>query len=119
MSTKKNKKAVNEVILHGEAMLFRISQMPEGVKEITPSNRSYHVIADSETTGNHHVVDKEEGVFFFVKDNVTYMQNETPTRVRCLHENRHSTIELQPGTWEFGIQQEYDHISQEMQKVRD
>jgi hypothetical protein len=116
---KKSQKTINEVILHGEAMLFRISELPAKASKISPSNRTYHIIADSETTGNHHVVDSEEGVFFFEKDGVTYMQNETPTRVRCLHENRHSTIDLQPGTWEFGIQQEYDHISQEMQKVRD
>jgi hypothetical protein len=115
----KNKNKPTEVILHGEAMLFKIQNLPDNTEQIKASNRSYHIIADSETTGNHHVVDAEEGVFFFKKGDVTYMQNTTPTRVRCLHENRNSTIDLPPGTWEFGTQQEFDHISQELHKVRD
>lgn len=114
---KKQKK--NTVILHGEAMIFPAAKLPEGCVEIDPSHRSYHIIADSETTGNHHVVDAEEGVFFFQNKDGVYMQNSAPTRVRCLHENRHSTIEIPPGTWEFGAQQEYDHLAEEMRKVRD
>lgn len=113
----KNKKLT--VILHGEAMIFPACNLPEGCEQINPSNRTYHIIADSETTGNHHVVDAEEGVFFFKKGEQVFMQNSTPTRVRCLHQNRHSTIEIPPGCWEFGAQQEYDHISQELQRVRD
>ena len=116
---KKQNKQKNIVILHGEAMIVPAPALPEGAVKIEPSNNSYQVIADSETTGNHHVVDSGEGVFFFQKGDSLFMQNSEPTRVRCLHENRHSTIEIPPGTWEFGSQQEYDHLEQEMRKVRD
>ena len=119
MKNQKKQTAKNNiVILHGEAMIVP-SILPEGLAKIDPSNQNYMVIADSETTGNHHVVDAGEGVFFYQKGENIYMENTAPTRVRCLHENRHSTIEIPPGCWEFGTQQEYDHLEQEMRKVRD
>lgn len=109
----------NQVILHGEAMIFK-SKLPETAKKIVTTNESYHIIADSETTGNHHVVDVDEGVEFYMDENGTmYMVNEVETSVRCLMENRHSTVPLETGTWEFGVQQEYDHFAQHLQKVRD
>jgi len=47
------------------------------------------------------------------------MRNEKPTQVRCVQANRHTEIPLAPGTWEFGIQQEYDHFAQHLRQVRD
>jgi hypothetical protein len=117
MSTKNNKAV--DVILHGEAMIFT-STLPKSVKRIEPSNKSYHIIADSETTGNHHVVDAVEGVEFYMNDDGTmYMVAENETQVRCVHADRHDTIKIAPGTYEFGTQQEYDHMAQHLQKVRD
>ena len=108
-----------ELVLHGEAMIFK-SVLPEGVKQIQPSNDSYHIIADSETTGNHHVVDACDGVSFFQDaGGVTYMENTKPTKVRCVHTDRHDPVELEPGVWEFGIQLEYDHFAQNLAKVKD
>jgi hypothetical protein len=115
----KQTKQNNNVILHGEAMIFG-STLPDDVTEITPSDKGYHIIADSETTGNHHVVDAVPGVRFFKnKAGTTYMQNEKKTAVRCVLKDRHSPITIAPGTWEFGIQQEYDHFAQNLQAVRD
>jgi hypothetical protein len=113
----KNKQ--QQCILHGEAMIFG-SILPEDVTEITPSNKEYHIIADSETTGNHHVIDAVPGVRFFKsKKGTTYMQNDKKTAVRCVLKDRHSAITIAPGTWEFGIQQEYDHFAQNLRAVRD
>jgi hypothetical protein len=107
------------VILHGEAMIFQ-SQLPSNAKKIESSNKQYHVIADSEVTGNHHVVDCVEDTEFFMDENGTmYMKNSKPTQVRCLIKDRHTAIPLEAGTWEFGIQQEYNHIAQHARNARD
>ena len=115
----KSKKSPTPLKLHGEAMIFR-SKLPKSAKPIKPSNPGYHIIADSETTGNHHVVDVEDGVQFYMdEDGTMFMVNEKETQVRCVHADRHDTKPLEPGCWEFGVQQEYDHLAQHLQKVRD
>jgi hypothetical protein len=109
------------VILHGEAMVFP-SKLPEGLKQIKPSNHEtgFHIVADSETTGNHHVVDTFDGVDLYEDEKGTlFMQNTRPTQLRCVIDERHSSQTLEAGTWEFGIQQEYDPIAQMLTKVRD
>lgn len=106
------------VILHGEAMLFP-SELPADAVEIKPSNPQYHIIADSETTGNHHVIDMEPGVSIFKQGDRTFIKNEKKTRVRCVHPNRHDAIELDPGVFECDYQQEYDHFAQNLRNVRD
>ena len=109
----------NKVILHGEAMIFR-SELPKGAVKIKPSNKNFHIIADSETTGNHHVIDCKQGVNFYQnEDGTIFMVNEEPTQVRCLVKERHSPIKLDEGVWEFGIQKEYDHFEQNLRNVRD
>jgi hypothetical protein len=107
-----------EVILHGEAMIFQ-SEIPADAVEIQASNNQYHIIADSETTGNHHVIDAKAGVKFFKKGNTMYMKNTKPTQVRCVIANRHDAITIEAGTYEFGIQLEWDHFAQNLRNVRD
>jgi hypothetical protein len=118
----KNKKSIKSipVILHGEAMIFPAANLPANAKKIKTTQAHFHIIADSETTGNHHVVDVEDGVEFFMDaDGHMFMTNESETQVRCVMENRHGTIPIPPGTWEFGMQQEYDHFAQHLRNVRD
>lgn len=118
---KKTTKTHNAIplVLHGEAMCFK-SKLPSSAKKIKPSNDSFHIIAPSETTGNHHVVDFHEGVEFFMDaDGTMFMVNEKETNIRCVLEHRHGTIPLEPGCWEFGTQQEYDYLNKHLQKVRD
>ena len=106
------------VILHGEAMLFP-SELPADAYELPPTCSDMHIIADSETTGNHHVVDMVEGTKVFRSGDRTFIRNSKPTKVRCVHANRHDAITMAPGVWEVGIQQEYDHFAQNMRAVRD
>ena len=115
---KQNKKV--GVVVHGEAFMFH-SKLPDDAVEISPSNINYHIIADSETTGNHHVVDWNEDVTFYesVKTKIRYMVNKKPTNVRCVDTKRHSPIKLGSNTWEFGVQKEYDHFTKNLQKVQD
>lgn len=108
----------NWCILHGEAMVFP-ADIPADAVEINPTNAQFHIIADSETTGNHHVIDCKPGVRFFKKGNTMYMKNSEPTQVRCVLEKRHDAIAINPGSYEFGIQMEYDHFSANLRNVRD
>lgn len=109
----------NEVILHGEVYLTPVIKIPVNSKKIKSSNKSYHIVADSETSGNHHVVDIQKDTQFFEDNGKIYLNSPTPTKIRCLHKNRHDTIEIPAGTYEFGTQQEYDPFLARMQNVRD
>jgi hypothetical protein len=106
-----------QTFLHGEAMITQ-TDLPSGVSPVKLTE-PYLIIAASEQVGNHHVVDRAEGVEFYELDGVRYMKNDNPARVRCLHEGRHDTIEVPPGTWEFGAQKEYDYLSEELRNVAD
>jgi hypothetical protein len=105
------------VVLHGEAMITE-SKLPSGAESLEVKG-DHLIIADSETTGNHHIVENAEGCEFFVSDGIRYMKNSGPTNVKCVHDNRHDTLEIPPGTWEFGAQREYDYFEQSHQTVRD
>lgn len=120
MKTRKTMKINdNEVILHGECMVF-LSKLPTNAKKMN-INDNYVIIAPSETTGNHHTVDVMPGVEFFQSETGTlYMQNSVDTAIRCVIDSRHSEIVLPAGnTYEFGSQFEYDPFAARLQKVRD
>ena len=108
---------INDTILHGEAMITQIKSLPKNAKQVHVDGDL--IIADSETTGNHHVVEQPEGVEFYELDGIRYMKNSSPTNVKCVMEDRHSTVEIPAGTWEFGIQQEYDYFEDSHRAVRD
>ena len=116
--TRKSKQL--ECYLHGEALIIKGVKLPKDVVPVQPSHQKYHVIADSETTGNHHVVDCNEGVSWFKSSAGTlFAEVEKETQVRCLHADRHDAITLSPGTYEFGSQQEFDHAEQHSRNVKD
>ena len=77
-------------------------------------------IANSEVTGNHHVIDRPSNtVQFFTKDKKRYMRNSEPTNVRCVIADRHTAIPIPAGDWEIGVQQEFDYISMAKRNVQD
>ncbi len=104
--------------LHGESQLNKIEELPAGVKEVK-TNGEYHIIAESEISGNHHVIDLNEDVKFYEKDGIFYMKNDTETQVRCIVKERHDAITLEPGVWEIDFQQEYDYLKKEIRRVSD
>lgn len=109
----------NDVILHGECMVTLAEKIPSSAKKLNV-NGPYVIVAPSETTGNNHVVDVMDGVDFFQDEKGTlYMQNTVETNIRCVMQDRHDNIKLSPGTYEFGIQQEYDPFEARLRKVRD
>jgi len=106
-----------DVVLHGECMCFA-SEIPAAATPLVVDG-PYLIVADSETTGNHHVVDRKKGVEFLEHEGRRFMRNTVPTKIRCLHPQRHDEITLEPGQWEFGTQQEYDPFAENMRNVRD
>ena len=108
----------NEVILHGECMVFP-SKIPATAKRKSAKPNSFVIVADSETTGNHHVVDVVEGVDLFEDNGTLFMKSSVDTQIRCVHTDRHDAITLPAGTYEFGTQKEYDPFTARLKKVRD
>ena len=106
-------------VVHGEVNFYRTNgSIPKLAKKIKPTNGSY-IVADSETTGNHHCVKDNTDVELFEKDGILYMVNKQPTEVFCIDKSRHDTIEIPSGTWEIHPSQEYDYLSEEIRAVRD
>jgi hypothetical protein len=114
---KKKLKVQPEVILHGECMVFA-AEIPMAAQTMKVSS-DYLIVADSETTGNHHVIDRAKGVEFLEHEGRRFLRNSEPTQIRCLHADRHDAIVIEPGTYEFGTQQEYDPFAQNLRNVRD
>ena len=108
---------MNDVILHGEVMI-KTSVIPANAQPLSVEG-PYLIVGESEVSGNHHVVDCPEGVQFYVSDGVRYMKNTVPTQIRCLLRNRHDEITLNPGSYQFGTQKEYDYFEQSHRQVRD
>lgn len=104
---------------HGELGIFETNkEIPEGAKKIKPKNSRY-IVADSETTGNHHCVKEAQGVELYEKDGVMYLKNEVPAEVYCVIEERHDTLTLPPGKWEIEPAKEYDYLNEEVRNVAD
>lgn len=106
-----------EVILHGECMVFA-AEIPADATALKVDG-PFLIVADSETTGNHHVIDRGPGVEFLEHEGRRFLRNSQPTKIRCVHENRHDAVVLEPGTYEFGTQQEYDPFTENMRNVQD
>lgn len=115
-TTKTNKP---NAVFHGECFIFE-SKLPKDVVEEQHTTPSV-IIAESEVTGNHHVIDRKPGVKFFksADGKSRFMQNDEPTQVRCVIAERHTAIDLAPGVWEFGIAEEYDYKAESKRKVAD
>ena len=108
-------KQKTKAILHGECIIFE-SKIPEDAV-LEKQDSSFVIIANSEVTGNHHVIDRPSTVQFFMKDKKRYMRNSKPTTVRCVIAERHTAIPIPAGDWEIGIQQEFDYIAQVKRNV--
>lgn len=109
---------MKKIYNHGELCIFSNGTLPEGVKRIKPLGNGYKV-ADSETTGNHHMIEAKEGVELYEKDGVMYLKNDVPTDVYCVIKERHDNITLEPGVYEITPSQEYDYLTMEKRNVAD
>lgn len=110
----------NECILHGECIVSPSEIPSDAQPKLSTPGASYMIVADSEVTGNHHVVDLFEGVQFFeTAERKLFMKNSVPTQIRCVKADRHTAIDLAPGSYEFSYQQEYDYFTEALRNVRD
>ncbi len=104
-------------VFHGEVMVKPITQLPKGAKK--KKVNGYQIIADSEVTGNHHVVDVADGVEFYEKDGKLYLEVEKEATVRCLVKERHDAVKIDKGVYEIDFQQEYDYLADNARRVAD
>lgn len=103
---------------HGECVIRKTDKIPYGAKKVSPVNGSYK-IADSEVTGNYHLLEAHEGVEVYEKDGVLYAKASSETKAYCVDESRHDTITLEPSIWEIEPAKEYDYLTQEKRNVKD
>lgn len=111
-------------ISHGEVNLFEVDGIPKTAKLIKPSKSQLvgkgFKIADSETTGNHHLVELAPGVEIYEDtDGTIYIRNTNPTQVSCVDVKRHDTVELPASTWKRKPSKEVDHLRQLKRNVAD
>ena len=80
------------------------------------------ILADSETTGNHHMLQVIPGVHVYRNDKLDkfFVKTEVDTKVYCKLENRHTPMSLKTGyTYEITKAKEWDHLSRERRNVKD
>ena len=110
---------MTKVINHGELCVFKSEkEIPIGAKKIKASKVGY-IVAPSETSGNHHVVEAKDGVELYEKDGVMYLKAEVPTDIFCVMKERHDNITLEPGVYEIEPAKEFDYLSGEKRNVAD
>lgn len=114
---------MEKIWLHGEVLIKKVKGgIPEGAKKVVAISGVYK-IADSETTGNHHLLEEISGVDLYEKDGVFYLKTLEAPVVRCVDEARHDTITLEPcedgEVFTFDRQLEVDHLTDEVRKVAD
>ena len=110
-------KEVQLAASHGECQIIAC-QIPAAAKRFEVGSKKLK-LADSETTGNHHLLDATEGCEFYELDGVRYMRNPEPATVRCVLPDRHDSVSIPAGEWQFGIAQEYDYLAQAARNVAD
>lgn len=103
---------------HGEVCLRQINELPQGLVSLKPKSKRY-IIADSETTGNHHCIEEKQGVELYEKDGVLYLKNDVPCKMFCVDASRHDTEVLPAGIWEINRAKEYDYLTEMVRSVAD
>jgi len=105
---------------HGEVIIQKVDSLPERIKKVRLFMDGCYRLADSETSGNYHLLEAKEGVELFEDSSgVLWLKNDVPTDVYCAVKERHDSITLDPGIWEIDCAQEYDHLADMTRKVAD
>ena len=73
------------------------------------------VIAEGEHTGHAHAIAESEAIVYH-KDGKRYVLTEKGFTIT--HEE-HGSVTVEPGIYEVGIVQEYDHFTEEAKNVQD
>lgn len=111
---------MRKTFTHGEVLLIKADVMPKDLKKVKLFNKKYYKLADSETTGNHHLLESKEGVELFeYTSGVLWLKNDVPVDVFCAIKERHDNITLEPGIWEIDRAVEHDYLTGMTRKVAD
>lgn len=109
-----------KTVFHGEVCITKASHLPNDLKEVKKFNKKSYKLADSEQTGNHHLLEAKEGIELFEDSNGTlWLKNDVPCDVFCAIKERHDNITLEPGVWEINRANEYDYLTDMTKKVSD
>lgn len=104
---------------HGELCIFESNEsIPVDAKKMKASKIGY-IVANSETTGNHHVVEEKEGIEIYEKNGVMYLKADVEVDVFCVIKERHDKITLEPGTYKMKPAKEYDYYTLQKRNVAD
>jgi hypothetical protein len=108
---------MNKVYFQGEVTIFSGAKIPKGAKKV--ESKDNYILANSETTGNHHVLVCQDGVDVYEKDGTLYVHVENEAHVECVMKDRHDTQVLPAGDYEIGRAFEYDHLAKTRRVVAD
>lgn len=109
---------IEKLYLHGEVLIKEFEgEIPSDAKLVEPKDGSYK-LADSETTGNHHLLVAEPGMKVYEKEGRFFISFSKEGTVKCVDTKRHDTIKI-PGRSTSGFQKEYDYVTEEVRNVRD
>lgn len=105
-------KTFDKCSAQGDAYIRRVEKLPEGVKQVEPTNGKY--IAAHSETGHNHVISAHPGVKFYDTDNpmLSYLEviEATDAAETVLEHMRsydtHESIKFSPGIYEVRRQRE-------------
>lgn len=98
----------------GDVLLKRVQINLIGTEIEAPKN-GLLIVADGEHTGHKHAISSTEAIIK-IKNGKRYILTENGFTIT--HEE-HKPITVQPGIYEIGIVQEYDHFAEEARNVQD
>lgn len=98
----------------GDILLIKVDEVPSNAKAIARTKYGI-VLAKGEATGHTHVITDVDCEAYTLAD-AFFIKCGKPTML--VHEE-HSTITLDPGTWQVSHVREYDHFAEEARVVVD
>jgi len=111
------------VKLHGEVAFVEVDQLPAGAtkaQDLKKVSDGRVIVGESETTGNHHVIEATPSkIEFYELNGQMYMRVKEDVKVGCVHKDRHDDMIINPGIYKHKIQKEYDYFKQEKINVQD
>ena len=100
----------------GDVTLFRKDiTIPATAKEVTGDPRG-HVLAEGEVTGHYHGIEELSDAKLYQDGERMLLEVFSPTELK---HQEHDAFVIEPGIWEIGIVQEYDHFAEEAHRVAD
>lgn len=110
-----NKKQIH---FHGEVCIVEVDEIPGEAKELASKGGDLK-LADSEVTGNDHMLEINPGVSVFQWNEDFYVKSREETKVYCLLKDRHHDLKLPSGNYKITPAKEFDHLKQEKRRVLD